>query len=203
MIEMIDYGLQFVVLLVCGIYAAVRADRTRSRGWLILSFFLLCQSLGDLYWLLCVAFEGSTPQITFISEISWYASYMFLCLLLRDLEPPGAPARKWQAWCAPAISAAACLFFFQWGDYASNVITAALMGRLGYLALRGLLEGKGGKKQCLYQACLLFFLTEYALWVSSCFWLGDTLANPYFWFDGLLTLTAVLIVQAYKKAVAD
>ena len=48
---------------------------------------------------------------------------------------------------------------------------------------------------------LVFCLIEYGLWFSSCFFDGDTLANPYYWFDILFTASFVLFIPATKKAV--
>ena len=48
---------------------------------------------------------------------------------------------------------------------------------------------------------LAFAALEYALWTSSCFWVSDTLTNPYFWFDFLLSLVLLLLLPALRKAV--
>ena len=48
---------------------------------------------------------------------------------------------------------------------------------------------------------LAFIALEYALWTASCFWVSDTLTNPYFWFDFLLTLVLLLFLPAVRKAV--
>ena len=53
----------------------------------------------------------------------------------------------------------------------------------------------------LFFITILFCLTEYALWTSSCFWMGDTIANVYYWFDLLLSVTFVLFLPALRKAV--
>jgi hypothetical protein len=42
---------------------------------------------------------------------------------------------------------------------------------------------------------------EYCLWTASCFWVSDTLANPYFWFDFGLSGSAVLLLIAAERAV--
>lgn len=52
-----------------------------------------------------------------------------------------------------------------------------------------------------HRAVLAFAALEYALWTSSCFWISDTLSNPYFWFDFLLSLVLLLLLPALGKAV--
>ena len=204
MIDRLDYALPFVILFLCGVYSSVRAARTRGQGWLILAFFYFCFSLGNLYWLLCNILLGSIPEVSYISELSWYVGFIFLSMLLRQtLDGPPSGSRRW-AWLAPVFTGGACLFFFQWGDYTSNVAAAALLGWLGYLILTGLLDGKvsPGVRR-LYLVCGAFFVAEYGMWFSSCFWRDESLRNPYFWFDGLLTLSCVLLIPAYGKAVAE
>ena len=42
---------------------------------------------------------------------------------------------------------------------------------------------------------------KYALRTAPRFWARDTLTNPYFWFDFLLTLVLLLFLPAVRKAV--
>ena len=37
--------------------------------------------------------------------------------------------------------------------------------------------------------------------ITSRFWVSDTLTNPYFWFDFLLSLVLLLLLPALRKAV--
>ena len=134
MIESVDYGLQFLVLAFCGAAAGTHAARTRARGWLILAFLYACYAMGDLYWL--------------------------LCLFFRELRP-AAPAPAGLAWLVPVFTAASCLFFFRWGDYAGNVISAVLMGRAGWMICQGLAGTRGQVRlRRIYLLCAVFFLTE-------------------------------------------
>ena len=204
MIETLDYGLQFLILLAGAVYAGYHAARERERGWVLLGFFYVCYALGDLYWLLCMALEGKTPEIYFISELSWIAGYLFACLLLRLVQARRESPGTRLAWLAPVFAAAACLYFFQWGNYAVNLADALVMGWLGFLILRGLAGAeKGSALRRFYLLLAVFFLAEYAGWFASCSWMGDTPANPYFWFDAAMTLAMALIAPAYGKAMAE
>ena len=89
------------------------------------------------------------------------------------------------------------------GEILSNLIYAVLMGLLLFASLRRLTDGNGGgRSKALALLILLFCLLEYALWTASCFWTGETLGNPYYWFDFLLTLSFPFFLPAVKKAVA-
>ncbi|MBE6910371.1 MAG: hypothetical protein E7474_12510 [Ruminococcaceae bacterium] len=203
MIEAIDYAVQFEALVFCGVFSAFRAVKTRDRGWLMLTFFYACYAMADLYWLLCVLLLGETPKISFISEMSWDVGGFFLCVLFRRLVDglPKEIART--AWLAPLFSALAFLFFLRWSDLLNNTVSLLLMGWMGYLILGGFMkiaDGTDARLPCLVCGAL-FFAAEYGMWFSSCFWMGDTLRNPYFWFDGMGTVNMVLLLPSYQKAV--
>ena len=75
---------------------------------------------------------------------------------------------------------------------------------LAWCAVRGLVWAKkteNGRLRRFHGTVLAFIALEYALWTASCFWVSDTLTNPYFWFDFLLTLVLLLFLPAVRKAV--
>ena len=75
---------------------------------------------------------------------------------------------------------------------------------LAWCAVRGLVWAKrsgGAQLRRFHGTVLAFAALEYALWTSSCFWVSDTLTNPYFWFDFLLSLVLLLLLPALRKAV--
>ena len=109
-------------------------------------------------------------------------------------------------WAIPAFTACMCIFFMQWGDYINNIATAVLMTGLLLYSFDGIIEqnngnGNDGRFRMLYIATLVFCFSEYIMWLFSCFWMGDTLANPYFWFDILLSGTFILFPVALRKGV--
>ena len=50
--------------------------------------------LGDLYWQACLIFYEDTPAVSVVSDVSWYASYVFLYMLLREVSPPEKIRKK-------------------------------------------------------------------------------------------------------------
>ncbi len=74
MIELIDNSLQITVLTVCAALSVYLAVRHGSRTWTLLSFFYGSWLLGDVYWLSCLIFYDRTPQISLVSDLSWYAA---------------------------------------------------------------------------------------------------------------------------------
>ena len=93
MIERIENALQIAVLLACVSVSLYRAAAGRSRMWTLLFFFYGSWVLGDIYWLACLIFFDQTPQISVVSDLSWYASYIFLYMLLRHAAAHQIPGR--------------------------------------------------------------------------------------------------------------
>ena len=220
MIDSIDNSLQIAVLLICVFTAIYRAFRKDGRVWTLLALFSGSWVLGDLYWLFCLVFFDTTPQLSVVCNLSWYACYIFLYMLLREVAPPETPReRRFLPWLGFVFSLAMAVFYYSfyldwtvklgeqylmWGKALDNLIYGVLMGLLLFSAIRRLMDRRiypAQRSLCI--VVLVFCLLEYGLWTVSCFWWGDTLANPYYWFDFLLTVDFLFFLPAVKKAVAD
>ena len=197
MIERIENALQIGVLVVCAAIAVYRTVKRRGEAWTLLSFFYGSWLLGDIYWLACLVFYDGTPQISAVSDLSWYASYIFLYLLLRHTAPPEKPfGAKVLPWLGPVFTAGMGVFFMLRGEIAANLVYAGLMGFLLYAAIRRLMERRSVYLSVLI---LVFCLLEYALWTASCFWNDEIVLHPYYWFDFLLTVSFPFFLPATER----
>ena len=201
MIESIENGLQIAVLIGCTSAAIFRALKYRSRTWTMLSFFYGSWMLGDIYWLVCLVFYDNTPQVSVVSDLSWYAAYIFLYMLLRHTAPPeGRREKRLLPWIGPLFTTGLAIFFMQYGDILSNLIYAELIGLLLFATIRRLMDGdKYNMRRSLCILILIFCLLEYTLWTSSCFFSGGGIENPYYWIDFLMTVCFVFFIPATGK----
>lgn len=207
MIESVENALQLLVTGICAVISAYKAVAFRSRTWALLLLFSGAFFLGDLYWLLFMLFYGETPYYSYIPDLSWYTSYLFLFLLLHHAGVN--TKKKWSSpalWTVPVFTGGMCAFYMQYGRYLSNLTCAALMTLVMMEAIAMIQSQRNmpeGKRRCrfLCMAALFFCAMEYGVWTASCFFEGDTFANPYIWFDGLLSLSIVLFIPAVRKAV--
>ncbi len=207
MIESAENALQLLMTGICATISAYRAIAFRSRTWALLLLFSGAFFLGDLYWLLFMLFYGKTPYYSYIPDLSWYTSYLFLFLLL--YYAGGSIKKKWHSpvlWIVPVFTGGMCTFYMQYGSYLSNLVCAVLMTLIIMEAIavlqiqKDMPEGRrNGRFLCM--AALFFCAMEYGVWTASCFFSGDTLANPYIWLDALLSLSIVLFIPAVRKAV--
>ncbi len=199
MLDQLENAIQTAVLLLCVAAAVFMAVTRRSRTWTLLSFFYGSWFMGDLYWLVCYLYYDTMPQISIVSDLSWYASCIFLYLLLRQVSPP-EKRRRVLPWLGAVFAAGMAVFFMQWGEYLNNMIYAALMSLLLYASISRLLDGR---RRFLSALVLIYCLLEYGLWVSSCFWQESVLSEPYYWFDFLMTACFLAFLPATGKAATE
>ena len=202
MIEIIENAIQLVTTGICTVIALRKGIRLQNRAWIVLALASGVFFLGDLYWELFLVLYGHTPGYSYIPYLSWYASYMFLLLLLFELkgEREERKTRK-ILWIIPVFSAGMCIFYMQFGDWIGNIITAVFMSLLMWHALDMLLLLRDSKKAAIFAVVLLFCIVEYAAWTATCFGNYETLAHPYFWLDTLLSVVFLLFPAALGKAV--
>ena len=92
MIEFWDYLLQFLAVA-AGFCAALRAYlKSREQPWFLLTCFYGTFALGTLYWTLHLLLRQETPQVFYVSDLAWLASYVFLLALTLTL--PDAAERQ-------------------------------------------------------------------------------------------------------------
>ena len=206
MIESYENAFQVIVLLVCVIIAMLLTVIYHRRIWIMLFYFYGAWLMGDAFWLMCLIFYGQVPQITFISDISWLSSYIFLYLLLARAAPLGENRRRYfLPWLGPVFTMCMAFFFMKYGTMIlGNLICGIMMGLLLYSSFYRLMDRDRYRNQLFLIICIIIFcVLEYGLWLSSCFWEGNTMANPYYWFDIAMTLLFPFFLPAAKKAVVN
>ena len=204
MIESIENAFQITALLFCAAVALRRAILSQSKAWTLLFFFYGTWLLGDIYWLIYLVFFGETPQISMVSDLSWYSAFIFLYLLLLEVAPmEKQKSMRLIPWLGPAFTLSMALFYIlQWGKIVSNLIYASLMGSILFSAINRLTRTERYAKQNSICIAILFLcLMEHGLWTASCFFWDDSLRNPYYWFDFFISVSFVLFLPATKKAV--
>ena len=98
MIESVENAFQLALIAVCLTLAVIYTVREKPRNGTLLVMFYGSYLLGDLYWLLYLLFYGDNPSIFYIPDLSWYAAYGFLYLLLQRLSSK----EERQSGCLPA-----------------------------------------------------------------------------------------------------
>ena len=79
--ELIDNSFQIIILGFCTIAALFLALRYKSRSLLILALAYACFCMGTAYYILYLVIMGKVPQVFYVAEMAWMASYLFLLAL--------------------------------------------------------------------------------------------------------------------------
>ena len=227
LIEFWDYLVQFLVCTAGFIGAARQFLKSRRQPYVLLACFFWTYALGTLYWTLHLLLLDATPQVFYVSELGWIASYIFL--LTMEMTLPSAEELRFRtklSWLAPAIAVPQFILYITYGDVFFNVLMCLGTMAAAWLSIRGLVFSRRGSVlqargkedadfasgtaapvgqpadlRPFHITVLCFTALEYALWTSSCFWVSDTLSNPYFWFDFMLSASILAMLPATRKAV--
>lgn len=207
MVELIDNISQFSATFLAGAGAGILFYKTHKQTYFLLTCFYGTFMLGSLHWSLYILLFQYTPQVFYVSELAWIASYMFLFTLDFTLSTP--KERKFHhpaAWIAPAICVPLMIFYMTYGEILGNLLTCGTTMVAAWISIRGLIYARrqsdaSRNRQFFHIAILSTVILEYCLWTASCFWVSDTLTNPYFWFDFLLSISLLILLPATRKAV--
>ena len=205
--ELIENVLQFLITLLGFCLAVIYYRRGRRQAYFLLTCFYGCFALGSLYWTLYLILFLKTPQVFYVSEFGWIASVIFLHILqyvLSDEKERTFPCRA--AWLSVLIGVPLCILYCFYGDILSNLLWCGMMMVISYCSIRGLIfarkqVGKAHNMQYFHIGILSYVAAEYALWTTGCFWRSDSIGNPYFWMDILLTISLFGLFPATRKAV--
>ena len=181
--EIIDNTFQVIVLAAMALLAFLLAFRRSSRSCLILAFGYASFMMGTLYYLLHLIILGHGPQVFYVAECSWMASYFFFLsleiLYWEGLRPPFSPF----ALAAGVVTAGVVMRVQVFGP------SPLMSGALAYLCFSALQKEKRLRP---YEIALLFEMSlQILLFVASEFIRDYTRFSLYYAVDILLTLTLV------------
>ncbi|MEG1176787.1 MAG: hypothetical protein RR951_06950 [Ruthenibacterium sp.] len=207
MIEIIDNAIQLFVTTGCALWAGTLAARRKSQSYFILACFYGTFALGLLFWLSYLVIMTDTPKIFYVSDLSWFASFLFLLLFNITLATPEERGNQSvAAWLVAAVPAAVTVCFLFWGDVFGTLLWCPLLTVCTYYSARGLLcarkkTGEGRRRQWIHLAVLFVIFTEFALWTLSYFFKSATIESPYFWCDFVLSGALFLLMPAMQRVV--
>lgn len=208
MIEFLDNLIQVLVTMICCCFSCVYFHRSRKQAYFILAGFYGCFTFAGAYWTLYYLLFSDTPHIFYVSEIGWISGCTLLHLLQYVISDDKAHGFKTKySWIAALVGIPLMVFYCFHGDILFSVITSGIMILISWYAAKDLVfwyrKRKFERQMFFYILMLVFVILEYCLWIAGDFWIGDTIRNPYFWFDFLLTCWRVFLLYAVKKVVEE
>ncbi len=205
MVEFIDNLTQLLTALTGFLLSGASYLKSRRQPYFLLCCFYGCFGFGMLYWLLYTLLVTDAPPMFYVSDIGWISCFLFLLLLQYSLsDKEERTLRSRLPWLALVIEIPLTVYFISIGDALYNLIVGVLMSAMLWTAIRGLVWQKkqsNQSKRFFHFAVITLIVLENCLWLSSYPWAGDTLANPYFWFDFAVTASLLMLFPAVRKAV--
>lgn len=197
--ELIDNLFQVSVLAAVSLAAIILTIRHQDRRFMVLAFAYVSFLMGTLYWVLYLAIIGNIPQVFYVSEISWLASYLFF-LSLQILRTKNRILYfSWPSAVAAFVIAVLvmCVGMLGPSRFVSGAF-AVTMATYTYLTVFRLLNTKPLPK--VDMCILLCIILQMLLYIVSCFMPDFTHFNLYFAVDIILTIMlAVLLPLTYRE----
>lgn len=197
--ELLDNLFQVAALGCAAVVAGILALRHKSRHCLILSLAYACFAMGTLYFVLYLAIIGNVPQVFYVAEVSWLASYLFF-LSLQILRTESIKLRiSWLPGICTVLSAAVFLFVRILPSYFISLLFELTMVAILYLTVFRLQSGAAYRQtDAVILACILLQMSLYAV---SGFIKDFTHFNLYFVVDIALTLSFLSLLPLTLREV--
>ncbi|KMW09506.1 hypothetical protein [Enterocloster citroniae] len=197
--ELIDNLFQVSILAAVSFASIILTIRYQERRFMILAFAYASFLMGTLYFVLYLAIIGNIPQVFYVSEISWLASYLFF-LSLQILRTKNMIIYfSWSSAVAAFVIAVLVMYVGMLGP--SRFVSGAFavtMAAHTYLTSFHLLKTKPLPK--VDMCFLLCIILQMLLYIVSCFMPDFTHFNLYFAVDIILTIMlAVLLPLTYRE----
>lgn len=194
--EIIDNGIQVGLFLLFALFSLIQGLHMQNRRFLILAGTYASFSMGTLYYLLYLVIMGKVPQVFYVSEMAWMASYLFL-LALCLMETRRYRGKLDVLVLGLTIVEAAMVIGWKilGSSYPFTVAFALVTACIFYYALLGYRM----EKRMLMLAMVLVIVWQLLLYIVSVFTTGYTHFNLYFAVDVLLMATMCSLFLWLKK----
>lgn len=198
--ELFDNFLQVAVLGISALAALFFTIRTRDRRCLILSLAYASFSMGTLFYVLYLVIIGTVPQVFYVAEISWLASYLFY-LSLQIFRSEYLHVRfSWPASLGALVIMAAIVLDHIFGpSYFVSGLFALTAGSLVYLSIFRLQSRLPHPD--IDTVLIVSTVLQVLLYIVSDYIHDYTQFSLYFATDFLLTASFVLLLPVTLREV--
>lgn len=198
--EVMDNLFQVIVLFGGMLAAVISAILYKEKKLVILALSYASFAMGTLFWVLYLFARGTVPQIFYVSEISWMASWLFYL----SLQMVRTEKLKIQFELVSALfSLLIAVAIVRHRVFSASVLIcmafAVILGSLLYLTIfRMRRQKKASATDPLLICCIVLQISVY---VVSYFMTDFSKFNLYFAMDLLLTLSFLLLLPLQIKEV--
>lgn len=199
--ELFDNLFQMGVLGAFALFSGVEAIRYKNRSCLILAFAYACFAMGTLYYVLYLAIIGKVPQVFYVAEILWFASYLFLLSLeISRLQSHRIRFSWTAAGGALCMVTVVCITQLFGPSLLMIALVALTSGATTYFAIFHMKSGAGYWQT---DVCILICLVlQVLLYLVSGITKDYTEFNAYFALDMLMTTAMAALMPLILQEVS-
>jgi HD-GYP domain-containing protein (c-di-GMP phosphodiesterase class II) len=189
---------------VMGLLACLfRFIRTPRRGYFLLIIFYLANYLSDYYWTIYSLVMRSYPTVSeFLAYLGWNIGYLVLLFTTIHMRRDAAKKYFHPLLLLPVLTnTLQFILYIQYGGLFNNLWQVGITTIIMVICAQEVVfyfknKNNGAAIPHFAIVTLLFLLTEYAMWTSSCFeWPGEFL-NPYHYLTVIDVILKVMIAYA-------
>ncbi len=177
-----------------------------KRGYFLLIVFFLSNYLSDYYWTIYSLVMRSYPTVSeFLAYFGWNIGYLVLLLTAINMRRDAAQKYFHPVILIPVLTNAVQFFIYiQYGGLFNNLWQVGLTTITMVICLQEIVFFIKNRKNGFIAPyfsiiVLLFLLSEYGMWTSSCFSWDGPFLNPYLYLTVLSSILKVLLVWGVKK----
>ncbi len=160
-----------------------------GRGWFGSTAFFLLHLLSGYYWTIYSLVIQDSPNVyPGLAYLGWNLGYVVLLFLVIDAREKDAASFFHPLILLPIpVNILQVMLYLQFGGILNSLWQGFITTAIACVSMQSIVyylkNRKAGAKLPYYSiALLLFIMTEYGMWTSSCFSFDNELKNPYYYF---------------------
>lgn len=168
------------------------------RGWLYVCFFFLSHILSDYYWTIYSLVMHTDPEVSeLMAYFGWNVGYAILLLAALHMEDRNAKRYFNPLMLIPVpINAVQLFIYIKFGGIINNIWQVSFTTAVSCISMQAFLyflknRKKGAHFPYFHTLLLIFMISEYGMWTSSCFDWVSSYSNPYYLFELAACITMV------------
>ena len=199
-----------ILSLLCTIagllYCVFKYIETPRRGYRYIIAVFLAYFLSEYFWTIYELVMRAYPDVSeFAAYLGWNVGYLFLLLAVLDLRREGAKKYFHPLILLPVLfTVPQFLLYIRYGGILNNIWQVGITTLTMVFCLQDMLCGlKNREERKVFPRfsllVLVYLITEYGMWTSSCFDWNSELANPYLYCSVLGALVMVFFAYGAGK----
>ncbi len=192
-----------VIGLLLSMFRYIESPR---RGWLYMSVFFLADILSDYYWTTYILVMHESPDVSeLMAYFGWNVAFVILLIAVLNLRPAGAkryfnplmllpiPINIWQFF-----------IYIEYGGLFNNIWQVGFTTAISIICLQVILYYIKNKKDGahfphIHFITLLYIISQYVSWTSSCFDWDSELQDPYYY----ASIAGYILMIFFSRAVSN